>query len=56
MSGSAVVGQLASHEERFCPYAALSKWPYRYLYGDAREKVSERFFAHGAFRDRGWTM
>jgi len=49
-------GQLAGPNERFCPYAAVNKWPYRHLYGDESEKVSQKFFAAGEFRSRGWTM
>lgn len=50
------VGQLASFGVGFCPYAAVTKWPYRYLHGQVSQDVSEAFFAHGAFRERGWSM
>ena len=50
------IGQLASDSERFCPLAAVNKWPYRHLHGDASQKVSDAFFAAGAFRIRGWTV
>jgi len=49
-------GQLASPKERFCPFAAVTKWPYRHLHGDASELVSDRYFANGKFRAQGWTM
>jgi len=50
------VGQLAGPNDRFCPYAAVNKWPYRHLHGDESERVSSKFFASGEFRSRGWTM
>lgn len=50
------VGQLASPEEKFCPFAAVTKWPYRHLYGEEVEIVSSGYFAHGRFRSRGWTV
>ena len=50
------VGQLASFGDRFCPYAAVTKYPYRHLYGDSSALVSDEYFAHGKFRDYGWTM
>ena len=51
------VGQLAGPRERFCPVAAVTKWPYRHLYDkEESEKVSIKYFAAGQFRSRGWTM
>jgi hypothetical protein len=50
------VGQLAGEEERFCPFAAVNKWPYKCLYGKDSEEVSKTYFAYGEFRNRGWTM
>lgn len=50
------VGRLASDDEKFCPFAAVTKFPYRHLYGDESEKVSQEYFAYGKFRSRGFTM
>lgn len=50
------VGQLANPKVTFCPFAAVTKWPYRHLYGEESDLVSEKYFAHGKFRSRGWTM
>lgn len=50
------VGQLAGIDERFCPVAAVAKWPYRHLFGEESDKVSKGYFANGRFRSRGWTM
>lgn len=51
------VGQLAGPRDRFCPVAAVTKWPYRHLYDKGEsEKVSIKYFAAGQFRSRGWTM
>lgn len=50
------VGQLAGVDERFCPVAAVAKWPYRHLFGDESDKVSKEYFANGRFRSREWTM
>ena len=50
------VGQLASSKDRFCPYAAVTKWPYRHLLGASSTVVSDEYFAHGKFRAYGWTM
>ncbi|KAL9129988.1 MAG: hypothetical protein Q9217_001710 [Psora testacea] len=49
------VGQLASPQERFCPYAAVNKYPYKHLQDEEKVVVSDNFFAHGAFRERGWS-
>ncbi|KAL9640578.1 MAG: hypothetical protein Q9164_000185 [Protoblastenia rupestris] len=54
--GHRKVGQLASHQERFCPYAAVIKYPYRHLRGEVSQVVSDNFFANGAFRERGWSL
>ena len=50
------VGQLAGEQERFCPFAAVNKYPYKYLHGDDSDKVAKKYFAVGQFRKRGWTM
>ncbi len=50
------VGQLAGEQERFCPFAAVNKYPYKYLRGDDSEKVAQKYFAFGEFRNRGWTV
>ncbi|KAK4693160.1 hypothetical protein P7C71_g4189, partial [Lecanoromycetidae sp. Uapishka_2] len=50
------VGQLAGPNERFCPFAAVNKWPYRHLHGEDSDNVSQKFFASGQFRARGWTI
>jgi len=50
------VGQLASTEQKFCPFAAVTKFPYRHLHGDESEEVSQQYFANGKFRARGFTM
>ncbi|KAL6713438.1 hypothetical protein ACLMJK_008903 [Lecanora helva] len=50
------IGQLASPKDRFCPYAAVTKWPYRHLYGESSTLVSDEYFAHGKFRSHGWTI
>ena len=50
------VGQLACRETKFCPYAAVNKYPYKELHGEVSRVVSDNYFAHGAFHARGWTM
>ncbi|KAI4256477.1 MAG: hypothetical protein LQ352_002083 [Teloschistes flavicans] len=50
------IGQVAPRDAKFCPLAAVSKWPYRFLHQSDAETISKRFFAAGRFRDRGWTL
>lgn len=50
------VGQLAPREQCFVPYAAINKWPYKYLHGEVSRVVSDNYFARGAFIERGWNM
>ena len=53
---STVLGALAGPEHDFCPYAAVAKYPYKYLHPKWAEEVSQVFFAHGLLQARGWTM
>ncbi|KAL9100111.1 MAG: hypothetical protein Q9163_004472 [Psora crenata] len=49
-------GQLTSRNERFCPYAAVNKYPYKNLSGEVMRLVSDNYFAHGAFKEREWSL
>ncbi|KAG8534145.1 uncharacterized protein KY384_000989 [Bacidia gigantensis] len=49
-------GQLAQRKDQFCPYAAVTKWPYQHLRAEEMKMVSEKYFAWGAFRERGWNL
>ncbi|KAL8638328.1 MAG: hypothetical protein Q9228_004515 [Teloschistes exilis] len=49
-------GQIAPRDARFCPLAAVSKWPYKFIQQPDSETISKRFFAAGRFRARGWTL
>ncbi|PKY08334.1 hypothetical protein P168DRAFT_314439 [Aspergillus campestris IBT 28561] len=40
----------------FCPLLALSKYPYKYLQGEMRDKVANRFFERGLFWKRQWDL
>lgn len=40
----------------FCPLLALSKYPYKYLQGEIRDKVANRFFERGLFWKRQWDL
>lgn len=51
-----VLGRLAPIDQLFCPYSAVSKYPYKYMKGIASEEVSQAFFANGQFKARGWTV
>ena len=53
---AAVPGTLARREYDFCPYGAVSKYPYKYLNYKWAELVSQAFFAYGQLQARGWTM
>ncbi|KAL8863540.1 MAG: hypothetical protein Q9178_000221 [Gyalolechia marmorata] len=50
------VGQEAPKESRFCPLAAVNKWPYKFFHHVDSETISKAFFAAGKFRTRGWTL
>ena len=50
------VGQEAPKESRFCPLAAVNKWPYKFFHHLDSETISKAFFAAGKFRTRGWTL
>lgn len=51
-----VLGRLAPKEQLFCPFAAVSKYPYRYVQGHDSEAVSKAYFAGGKFKARGWSL
>ncbi|KAL8892872.1 MAG: hypothetical protein Q9215_000236, partial [Flavoplaca cf. flavocitrina] len=50
------LGQEAPKESKFCPLAAVTKWPYRSFHHLDSETISQAFFAAGKFRMRGWTL
>ena len=52
------VGELASLDMTFCPVAAVSKYPYKYMRASptVSEVVSRNYFAAGIFWMRTWTM
>ncbi|KAL8727961.1 MAG: hypothetical protein Q9166_005726 [cf. Caloplaca sp. 2 TL-2023] len=50
------IGQVAPKESKFCPLAAVSKWPYKFFHYLDSETISKAFFAVGKFRMRGWTL
>ncbi|KAI4204145.1 MAG: hypothetical protein LQ350_001336 [Teloschistes chrysophthalmus] len=50
------IGQIAPRGTKFCPLAAVSKWPYKFIQQPDSEIISQRFFAAGRFRARGWTL
>ena len=53
---SSMLGALARQGHDFCPYAALAKFPYKYIDRAFLQPVSANFFAAGLFRARGWTL
>jgi organic hydroperoxide reductase OsmC/OhrA len=52
----AEIGALAHHGHDFCPYAAVAKFPYKYISRNLMQPVSDNFFANGLLRERGWTL
>ena len=52
----AELGVLAKVGHDFCPYAAVAKFPYKYIDKAHLQPVSEVHFAGGQFRARGWTL
>ena len=48
--------ELALPGQEFCPYAAVAKFPYKYIAKEHLQPVSEVYFAAGQFRARGWTL
>ncbi|KAL8842064.1 MAG: hypothetical protein Q9170_000667 [Blastenia crenularia] len=50
------IGQEAPEEAKFCPFAAVNKWPYKFFQHQDSEIISKAFFAGGKFRIRGWTL
>ncbi|KAL8772954.1 MAG: hypothetical protein Q9209_001974 [Squamulea sp. 1 TL-2023] len=50
------IGQEAPKESKFCPLAAVTKWPYKFFQHLDSETISKAFFAAGKFRIRGWTL
>ncbi|MCJ1256446.1 hypothetical protein MMC24_004267 [Lignoscripta atroalba] len=52
------VGELASLDMTFCPVAAVSKYPYKYMRASptVSEVVSRNYFAAGIFWMRTWTI
>ncbi|KAL8881635.1 MAG: hypothetical protein Q9192_007756 [Flavoplaca navasiana] len=50
------IGQEAPKESKFCPLAAVTKWPYKFFHHLDSETISQAFFAAGKFRMRGWTL
>lgn len=51
-----VLGRLAPKELMFCPFPAVSKYPYKYMKRENSEAVSKAYFANGQFRARGWNL
>lgn len=41
---------------RFCPLIAVSRFPYRFMYGDPSQPVASAFFDGGKFWKRRWSM
>ena len=52
----AEVGELTEVGQNFCPYAAVARFPYKYIDKAHLQPVSEVYFADGQFRARGWTL
>ena len=50
------LGVLAKVGHDFCPYAAVAKFPYKYIDKAHMQPVSDVYFAGGQFRARGWTL
>lgn len=40
----------------FCPISAVSRFPYKYIRGNAGEQIAQRFFNEGKFWNRSWDM
>lgn len=40
----------------FVPFAALKRFPYKYLGGSQRGTVSLQFFAEGELQNHGWPL
>ncbi|KAL8673328.1 MAG: hypothetical protein Q9168_002252 [Polycauliona sp. 1 TL-2023] len=53
---SPYIGQEASKDSKFCPLAAINKWPYKFFHHLDSETIAQAFFAGGKFRTRGWTL
>lgn len=51
-----VIGHEAPKKMKFCPLAAVSKWPYKFFGRLDAEIIAKPFFAAGKFRMRGWTL
>ena len=50
------LGVLAHRGHDFCPYAAVAKYPYKYIDKGYMQTVSANFFAGGLLRARGWSL
>ncbi|KAL8714133.1 MAG: hypothetical protein Q9220_001861 [cf. Caloplaca sp. 1 TL-2023] len=50
------IGQAAPKDCKFCPLAAVTKWPYKFFANLDSETIAKAFFAAGKFRMRGWTL
>ncbi|EEH04148.1 QDE-2-interacting protein [Histoplasma capsulatum G186AR] len=40
----------------FCPISAVSRFPYKYIRGNAGEQIAQRFFNEGKFWNRSWDI
>ncbi|KAL8974519.1 MAG: hypothetical protein Q9197_001252 [Variospora fuerteventurae] len=55
-SSNPYIGQEALKDAKFCPLAAVKRFPYKFFHHVDSEKMSKAFFADGKFRMRGWTL
>lgn len=52
-------GQTFKHppsQNRFCPILPVSKFPYKFIRGEASQQIAERFFDEGKFWKREWKL
>ena len=56
IDNSTHLGALAHQGHDFCPYAAVAKYPYKYITKAYMQTVSANFFAGGLLRARGWNL
>lgn len=40
----------------FCPWLAVSRFPYKYVRGDDSDRIAKSFFDQGKFWERTWDM
>ncbi|KAL2867067.1 uncharacterized protein BJX67DRAFT_381386 [Aspergillus lucknowensis] len=44
------------HDGTFCPFSAVSRFPYHHIRGDLMHRVASKYFDKGQFWDRTWDL